>query len=196
MGTERKESPLAETSRARDLTTAECWSLLENGDIGRLAVTRTDGTPDIFPVNFVAHEGAVYIRSAPDAKVVSLDAQPAAAFEIDGHDDDGTWSVVVRGTAARTVDDVEIDGSGIRRIVTVSPRHKPHVLKLAARTVTGRRFTDPVPVPSPGDEHGISFPSRPRFLRPEPIPSHRPWSEGVSLEPSEESREASDPPSA
>lgn len=188
---------MAEMSRARDLTTAECWSLLEGEKIGRLAVTRTDGTPDIFPVNFVAHEGAVYIRSAPDAKVVSLDARPAAAFEIDGHDDDGAWSVVVRGTAVRTVDDVEIDASGIRRIVTASPRYKPHVLKLAARTVTGRRFTDRAPEPPAGDEPGISFPSsRPRFHRPEPIPSHRPWSEGVSLGPRGESADAGDASSA
>ena len=67
---------------ARRLTTAECWGLMEAEEVGRLAVTRRDGAPDIFPVNYVVHEGAVYVRSAPDAKVVSLDARPAAAFEI------------------------------------------------------------------------------------------------------------------
>ena len=165
---------------AKRLTTAECWALLEGEHIGRLAVSRSDGSPDIFPVNYVVHEGAVYLRSAPDTKMVNLDARPAAAFEIDGHDEEGAWSVVAHGTAARTVDNVEIEQSGIARLVSPSPRYKPHVLKLAVRTVTGRRFTERTEEPHATAAPVVSFPSnRQRSQRPEPIASHRPRPEGM-----------------
>jgi nitroimidazol reductase NimA-like FMN-containing flavoprotein (pyridoxamine 5'-phosphate oxidase superfamily) len=170
---------------ARRLTTAECWGLMEVEEVGRLAVTRRDGAPDIFPVNYVVHEGAVYVRSAPDAKVVSLDARPAAAFEIDGRDEDGVWSVVVRGHAARTVDAVEIERSGITRVVTASPRYKAHVLKLSVDTITGRRFADRTESPAqpssrpPAAAPPAPPPARPRAERPEPIASHRPRPDGL-----------------
>lgn len=173
------------------LSTAECWVLLENERVGRLAVTDAAGTPDIFPVNFVAYEGAVYIRTAPDAKVTRLISHPAAAFEVDGYDGAGWWSVVLHGTAARINDPVEIERSGVSRLLTASPRHKQHVLKVAPSAITGRRFadreqigriaprrSDPTPhqvAPDPDDNHQ-------RGERPETIPSHQPWAAGVSLD--------------
>jgi len=172
------------------LTTAECWTLLENAQVGRLAVIGEDGAPDIFPVNFVSHEGAVYIRSAPDAKVVRLVARPAAAFEVDGHDALGWWSVVLRGTATRIKDPVEIEQSGVSRLVTASPRYKQHVLKLTPTTVAGRRFADPEQAADSAPPAGSSStPVSPaeadqnhrRGQRPASIPSQRPWSDGASF---------------
>lgn len=124
------------------LNTADCWILLEAQKVGRLALTDDAGAPDIFPVNYVAYQGAVYFRSAPDIKDVRLASQPAAAFEIDGHDEAGWWSVVLRGVAARVEDAVEMERSGIHRVATASPRRKTHVLKLTASVITGRRFHD------------------------------------------------------
>lgn len=159
------------------LNTADCWILLEGQTVGRLALTDDAGAPDIFPVNYVAYQGAVYFRSAPDIKDVRLATQPAAAFEIDGHDDAGWWSVVLRGVAARVEDTVEVERSGILRVSTASPRRKTHVLKLTANVVTGRRFHDrasgpatvsiEIPVPDAAEEP-------PRGAPPHSIPSHPP----------------------
>lgn len=130
------------SSRSGHLSTAECWALLERERIGRLALNDARGAPDIFPVNFIAYEGSVYIRTAPDIKLTRLAADHAAAFEIDGHDEAGAWSVVARGTAARVTDEVEIARSGVARLVTASPRFTQHVLKVTPTAVTGRRFAD------------------------------------------------------
>lgn len=168
------------------LSTADCWKLLEQERVGRLAVTARDGSADIFPVNFVAFEGAVYIRTAPDVKVVALAAHSYAAFEIDGHDDSGWWSVVVRGDAAQLRDDVEIERSGIMRLTTASPRHKQHVLKLTASTVTGRRFVDhdvrtrPSTVRSRTALAAAAEGEAKRGSRPETIPSRRPQDGGAT----------------
>ncbi len=149
------------------LSTAECWGLLEHERVGRLALTGDDGAPDIFPVNFVAYEGALYIRSAPDIKDVLLAAHHEAAFEVDGHDDGGWWSVVARGPASRVSDLPEIERSGVNRLVTASPRNKTHVLKLTPRTVTGRRFRDADHAPRPPER------ARPT---PQPVPQEPPAS--------------------
>lgn len=165
------------------LSTADCWSLLERERLGRWAVTATDGMPDIFPVNYVAFEGAIYIRSAPDVKLVAISSQPQVAFEVDGHEGSEWWSVVIRGTAERIRDEVEIERTGITRMATASPRFKQHVIKLTPGVVTGRRFVvtaeepgtlrgaPPAHVTDSFDEPG-SDPHR--RTRPDAIPAHRP----------------------
>lgn len=127
-------------SAITELGTAECWSLLESVSIGRLAVTGLDGAPDVFPLNFTVHNGALYARSAHGAKVLDIATRPAAALEIDGEDDESHWSVVVRGAAARVDHDAEIRESGVLRLGSVNPASKPHVIRLTPATVTGRRF--------------------------------------------------------
>lgn len=150
------------TARDGHLNTGESWQLLEGHDMGRLVVVDADDWPQIFPVNYVVSEGAIYIRTAADLKLVSVTSRSdsVGAFEVDGGDDEERWSVVVRGPLTLLRDEVEIERSGVRRLSTWSPRFKPHVLKLSAQTVTGRRFVreqaaetngrdaPPTPVPS------------------------------------------------
>ncbi|KZE91499.1 pyridoxamine 5'-phosphate oxidase family protein [Microbacterium sp. TNHR37B] len=163
-------------SPSTHLETAECWTLLERRSVGRLAMTDAEGAPDIFPVNFVTFEGAVFIRTAADIKDVQLTTRPSVAFEVDGHDDAGWWSVVIRGTAAQATDPVELERSGVRRLSTASPRRKPHVLKITAAAVTGRRFAnhDDQPTRPTQTRHGAT-PADPHLMksatRPTPIPS-------------------------
>ncbi|GAB2843501.1 pyridoxamine 5'-phosphate oxidase family protein [Microbacterium insulae] len=128
------------TPLAEHLGTAECWGLLEGEQFGRLALIGDNDVPDVFPVNFVAHEGAIYIRTAHDSKLVRVATHPVAAFEIDGSDGEHRWSVVIRGPIARLTDEAEIARSGIGSVRSESPRHKPYVLKLSGNVVTGRRF--------------------------------------------------------
>ena len=175
------------TSAPHHLSTAECWTRIEGESVGRLAIIRDDGGPDLFPVNIAAHEGAVYFRTASDTKVVRLTTHPASAFEVDGHDDDGWWSVVLRGRAERVGDATEIERSGVSRLLTASPRYKPHVFRLTPVTITGRRFADRDVVRAPSrtmvvdEETGApaesQVPQHPheRHERPTTIPSNRPW---------------------
>ncbi|WP_169580607.1 MULTISPECIES: pyridoxamine 5'-phosphate oxidase family protein [Microbacterium] len=133
----------------RHLSTSECWHLLENETLGRLALIGDQDVPDVFPVNFLAHGGAVYIRTAHDSKLVRIAAHPVAGFEVDGADGDELWSVVVRGSIGRLTDQVEIERAGVTKLVSSNPRYKPFVLKLVAQTVTGRRFTRSDAPPTP-----------------------------------------------
>lgn len=179
----------AGTPQVSRLDTAECWRLLEGERFGRLALVDDGGLPDIFPVNFTAHEGSVYIRTAHDVKVARISAHPLAAFEVDGTDEVTRWSVVLRGAAIRVLDEVEIERSGVTRLVTWSPRQKPYVIKVTAHTVTGRRFSRTVEYTPPlhdrthSDGTPLQAPlvapreeqtGQHRAERPDPIPAVRP----------------------
>jgi nitroimidazol reductase NimA-like FMN-containing flavoprotein (pyridoxamine 5'-phosphate oxidase superfamily) len=173
---------MTETSVATPrLSASESWRLLEQQGVGRLSVTAADGMPDIFPVNFTSFQGALYIRTAPDVKVLAIRAHPFVAFEVDGDSDAGWWSVVVRGSAALIRDPVELEQSGVMRLVTASPRHKQHALKIVVNTITGRRFEHrgPAVVTAGAPTVSVEEPSEvvaelPRRTRPAEIPSRRP----------------------
>lgn len=170
--------------RPMRLRTAECWMLLQNAPLGRLALVDGDGVPEIYPVNFATHEGALYLRTARDSKLRHLHTRPGAAFEIDGEDDHSRWSVVVRGTAAQLRDEGEIRDSGVMDVASFTPTRKPYVIKITPHSVTGRRFpknvrpSRPAPsaasLPPPGAaEEAASPPTPKRSERPDPI-RHRP----------------------
>lgn len=133
--------PAGDARDVEHLPTAECWRLAEGADLGRLAVTGADGTPDVFPLNYVVHAGRFYLRSAPGRKLRGLAASPTVAFEIDGEEDGRRWSVVVRGTATQITAHSEIAASGVLRMVSEHPGPKPHVVRITPDTITGRRFT-------------------------------------------------------
>ena len=122
------------------LPEAECWNLLRQGVIGRLAVTTDDG-PDIFPINYVVDHGSIVFRTAAGRKL-SWSAGQAVAFEVDGYDDgDATaWSVVVhgRGREIRETDEA-IDALAL----PLFPWHsgpKPRFMRVEVAEVTGRRL--------------------------------------------------------
>jgi hypothetical protein len=161
---------------AEVLPTAECWRLIESADLGRLAVTHGDGAPDVFPLNYLAHQGRIYLRSGPGRKLRSLLANPAVALEVDGEEGDVHWSVVVRGTAAQVEADSEVLGSGAHRLVTDDPARKPHVIRIMPETVTGRRFAKrPTGSAAPGPVRGAPPTDAPG--KPNPIPHFPPPAE-------------------
>lgn len=120
--------------------TAESWELLRGAIVGRLAVI-SDGAPDIFPVNFAVDHGSVVVRTAGGTKHEAARKRPVA-FEVDGYDLDAVeaWSVVLKGRAVEVwdVDEaIEIMHLPLAPWVRGS---KPHLLRLAPETITGRRF--------------------------------------------------------
>jgi hypothetical protein len=135
------DSPGADrTAKVERLPASTCWQYVQEAKLGRLAVINADGAPDVFPVNHLAHEGSLFIRTARDAKLLHIAQHPLVAFEVDGETDDAYWSVVIRGRAERVTHDDEIRDSGVRGLASWSPTAKYFVIKIVANTVTGRRF--------------------------------------------------------
>ena len=178
------DSPSADPpAKVERLPASACWEYLQSAALGRLAVDNADGAPDIFPVNYVAHEGALYIRTARDAKLRHIANHPMVAFEVDGATgDEHYWSVVIRGRAERVASEDEIRDSGIRKLSSQSPTAKSFVVKVVANTVTGRRFPQHASRRDPlmAFEGDATIPTPPepgrqaRAERPAPIPHFTP----------------------
>ncbi|MET2010692.1 pyridoxamine 5'-phosphate oxidase family protein [Microbacterium chocolatum] len=124
------------------LDAAESWRLLRIGHLGRLAVIDADGSPDLFPVNYVAGADALFLRTAPGAKLEALAAGRPVAFEIDRENHGEVWSVVVRGRARILGTDAEVEASGVRGLRSAGSWEKNEVVRVEPDQVSGRRFLD------------------------------------------------------
>jgi nitroimidazol reductase NimA-like FMN-containing flavoprotein (pyridoxamine 5'-phosphate oxidase superfamily) len=119
----------------------ECWSLLAQGEVGRLAVA-VDGKPDIFPVNYVVDDRQIVVRTTAGLKLAAAVLGSGVAFEVDGLDRDRHrgWSVVVVGRAS------EIEGveprlhAGDLSLRPWSGGDKPRFIRVFPERVTGRRL--------------------------------------------------------
>jgi uncharacterized protein len=133
------EESSAEADGAEELEPAACLLLLADGGVGRLAVQEETGV-DMFPVNYLLHDGKVYFRSGPGVKMIRLTRSPDVAFEADGYDSVWSWSVVVKGTAARLDNDDEIASSGVADLRTAHTGDKLNYVRITPRQISGRRF--------------------------------------------------------
>ena len=120
----------------------ECWSLLRNHQVGRLAIV-IEGRPRIFPINYAAADNALVFRTESGAK---LEHGPgsAACFEIDEYDqhESTAWSVMVVGPLEDITDADDERSRGLRRLPVepAAPGTRLHWLALNAEEVSGRRF--------------------------------------------------------
>lgn len=122
-----------------ELTEPQCWDLLRSGELGRL-VTWVGGYGDIVPINYVAHEGGILMRTGSGSKLLELTINDEVLFEADDYDDDQAWSVVMRGVARRLEKSDEIaraDAAGLRPWVATI---KTTYVLVTPRQITGRRF--------------------------------------------------------
>lgn len=123
------------------LEAAACWELLDEHEVGRLAVDIA-GHPDIFPINYVIHDGGILFRTAPGTKLAGAILGRHVAFEIDGYlpEERTAWSVVLKGIAH------EVENMFERFEVEDEPLFpwvafpKPDFVKIQPDLVTGRRF--------------------------------------------------------
>ena len=116
----------------------ECWDLLRARTVGRVGWQGSDG-PTIVPVNYVIDERAVIIRTAPHTDLGREGSVREMAFEVDDLDPVARsgWAVLVRG---RRRLDPEAYGKTPRPEVWVGGS-RWLVLRIEARTITGRRLT-------------------------------------------------------
>ncbi|MFF0433818.1 helix-turn-helix domain-containing protein [Streptomyces sp. NPDC004327] len=93
-------------ARMDEIDASECWALLDDHGVGRVAVMG-DAGPEIFPVNYQVMGGEVLFMTAEDAPLAkAADSGTAIAFEEDHMDEAFSqgWSVLLVGPA-RTVSD-------------------------------------------------------------------------------------------
>lgn len=121
------------------LSETESWDLLQANAFARLALSVGD-RPEIFPVNYVVQDGTLLFRTAQGTKLAALTINQHVALEIDGYDDNGGWSVVVKGTAhtAEWGEDFNVAATaGLRPWVATV---KQVFVRVTPQDITGRSF--------------------------------------------------------
>lgn len=125
------------SSKLRDMDHDECVRLLKTQRVGRIAFTDDSG-PDVLPVNYVMDGDDVLFATTGYGAIARAATGARVAFEVDEIDDynEGGWSVVIRGRAAR---ESPFD----------LPEERPHpwadgsrtyTVRIKADTISGRRL--------------------------------------------------------
>ncbi|NUT70351.1 pyridoxamine 5'-phosphate oxidase family protein [Pseudarthrobacter sp. C4D7] len=124
-----------------NLSFDDCWELLDNDTVGRLAIV-VDGHPEIFPVNYAVHQRSIVFRTGPGSKLWDARMERSAALEIDGYDaaSEQAWSVVARGETGIIEDQAVKDAVDELGLEPWQPGEKANYVRLGAKALTGRRF--------------------------------------------------------
>jgi uncharacterized protein len=141
-----------EVVRWLELTKSECFELLADEPVGRLALVDDRG-PVVLPVNFIVDNHTLLIRSALGTKLDVLARGDKVAFEVDRIDAaSGTgWSVLVRGEAIEVTDPEELARLRALPLHPWAPGPKHHFLRILPAVVTGRRIAAVDPAAERGD---------------------------------------------
>jgi nitroimidazol reductase NimA-like FMN-containing flavoprotein (pyridoxamine 5'-phosphate oxidase superfamily) len=126
------------------LSEEDCVSLLTAHHFGRLGVV-SDGSPLIFPVNYLFDQGRIAVRTDPGTKLTAGNLAKVS-FEIDAVDDGARtgWSVLVLGTAYDVTDSIDEISSNIRRfpVDTWAPGARTRWIRIEPTSISGRRIVD------------------------------------------------------
>jgi nitroimidazol reductase NimA-like FMN-containing flavoprotein (pyridoxamine 5'-phosphate oxidase superfamily) len=124
------------------LTDDECLAHLAAAEVGRVGVV-VDGQPLVFPVNYVFEGGSVIVRTAFGTMLTGA-ALGLVAFEIDSFDAPSRsgWSVMVQGMGHDVTDALDSKSEHLQTVAVSpwAPGPRPRLLRIDARTITGRRF--------------------------------------------------------
>jgi nitroimidazol reductase NimA-like FMN-containing flavoprotein (pyridoxamine 5'-phosphate oxidase superfamily) len=119
----------------------ECWELLRQAQVGRLAIAIMD-QPDIFPINHIVDHGTVVFRTAEGTKLAAAVLGTAVAFEVDGYDAarGEAWSVVVKGRAVEIQRIHELLAATDLPLFPWQVGPKGRFVRIEPDSITGRRF--------------------------------------------------------
>ncbi|MBP2414838.1 hypothetical protein JOF48_003637 [Arthrobacter stackebrandtii] len=128
--------------KAEVLTTAQCWKLLSETSVGRLAVN-VDGRPDVFPVNYRVDGETLIFRTGGGTKINAMNEDANVALESDAVSGEFglAWSVVVKGRAEAAAVDNPALNSKVHGFFPWQGVGKERLIRIVPETVTGRRFT-------------------------------------------------------
>jgi uncharacterized protein len=120
----------------------ECLALLAGAEVGRVGVV-VDGQPLIFPVNYVFERNSIVVRTS-FGTMLSGASLALVAFEVDSFDADrrSGWSVMVQGVGNDVTDALDRTSEHLQKVEVLpwAPGPRPRLLRIDARTITGRRF--------------------------------------------------------
>jgi nitroimidazol reductase NimA-like FMN-containing flavoprotein (pyridoxamine 5'-phosphate oxidase superfamily) len=135
--TDKNIVPVAEV-----LAPEECWKLLRETAVGRLAVT-VEGRPDVFPVHYKVDQETLLFRTGSGTKERAIETDSAVALEADSVSGEFgiAWSVVVKGHAAKTTSESTGLEAISRALFPWQGVGKDHLVRIIPDAVTGRRFT-------------------------------------------------------
>lgn len=112
------------------------------GEVGRVGIV-THGQPLVFPVNYVFEGNCVVVRTGVGTMLGGA-SLARVAFEIDSFDADrrSGWSVMVQGVGHDVTDALDTTSEHLQQVEVLpwAPGPKPRLLRIDARTITGRRF--------------------------------------------------------
>lgn len=128
-----------EESPGQIMSNDEAWRFLEHTRFGRLALS-VGNQPDIFPINYLAHDGKLLMRTNPGTKLAELTINDSVAFEIDGLAENEAWSVVLKGTARVLESQTEIDAVSELPLAPWLQTLKYTFVEIVPSSVSGFRF--------------------------------------------------------
>jgi uncharacterized protein len=130
--------------RWQELTKSECFELLAQQHLGRVAVVDDRG-PVVFPVNFVLDRHMVVFRTDAGTKLDAACRGRRVAFEVDGTDAAAHtgWSVLIRGEAVEVTDPAELARLRKLPLDPWAPGAKTHYVRILPTVLTGRRISAP-----------------------------------------------------
>jgi hypothetical protein len=123
------------------LESRQCWDLLRQVSVGRLAVW-IDDHPDIFPLNYTVDHGTLVFRTDEGTKLSGALGGTPVALEADGVDavTGMAWSVVVKGKAAAVTGIEGVLETASLYLFPWQAGKKDHFVRVTPDSVTGRRF--------------------------------------------------------
>jgi len=126
----------------QELTRSECFDLLANEDVGRVAVVDDLG-PMVVPVNFVLDRHTVVFRTDEGTKLEAAARGGRVGFEVDGIDAATRtgWSVTVRGEVVEVTDPAELARLRDLPLEPWAPGNKARYVRILPAAVTGRRIS-------------------------------------------------------
>ena len=137
------EAPLPDIPSAGnpelELSPDECWDLLIGTMLGRLAVSVAD-RPELYPVNFLAHDRRLLIRTSQGTKLAAAVVNNKVALEVDGRSLHSLWSVVVKGLARILETEAELATAAQLPLRPWTATAKTTYLEIVPRSIAGRRL--------------------------------------------------------
>jgi hypothetical protein len=121
-----------------ELSTEECWQLVEARSVGRFAANRHGVGPLVVPVNYTVDDRrTVVFRTGPGAKLASLSDGAVVVIQVDEIDPlhRTGWSVIIEGTTSSLYE--EPDQTDVEPWAP-GPRH--YVVRVVPLQISGRRI--------------------------------------------------------
>jgi uncharacterized protein len=129
----------AGSTRLEHLSPIECWALLADSPLGRIAAAGPEGI-ELLPVNYAADRHRILLRTEADGRLHAAADGRELVFEVDGWDAHSAWSVVVRGTARTLELPDQVRRAATLGIQAWAPIESDVFVELEPTVVTGRRI--------------------------------------------------------